>query len=43
MREWYRPRDFLSAVNEQYIPEETSLRETVDLIMTRAGIFESGS
>jgi hypothetical protein len=36
MRDWYRPRDLLTAVREQVIPETSTLRETTSLILAQA-------
>jgi predicted kinase len=36
MREWYRPRDLLTAVREQVIPETSTLQETTSLILAQA-------
>jgi hypothetical protein len=36
MRDWYRPRDLLTAVREQVIPETSTLQETTSLILARA-------
>ncbi len=32
MRNWYRPRDLLTSIQERIIPETSTLRQTVDLI-----------
>ena len=39
MRNWYRPRDLLTSIQERIIPETSTLRQTVDLILedTRLG------
>jgi predicted kinase len=36
MRDWYRPRDLLTAVREQVIPETSTLQETTSLILAQA-------
>jgi GNAT superfamily N-acetyltransferase/predicted kinase len=41
MRSWYRPRDLLSAVPEQVVPETSTLAETVDRILAETGLPHS--
>ena len=36
MRRWYRPRDLLTAIQERVIPETSTLRQTVSLILADA-------
>lgn len=38
MRDWYRPRDFLTGVDETCILEETSLEDAVTRIMREAEV-----
>jgi predicted kinase len=40
MRDWYRPQDLLTSVQEHVVPETSTLQQTVDLILAdtqRAG------
>jgi adenylate kinase family enzyme len=39
MRQWYRPRDLLSAIRERIVPETTSLHATVRLIAAETGLL----
>lgn len=36
MRDWYRPRDLLTSVREQVIPQTSDLEQTIDTIVTRS-------
>lgn len=38
MREWYRQRDLLAAINERVIPETCTLDETTALILAESGL-----
>jgi hypothetical protein len=38
MREWYRPRDLLTAVREQVIPQASTLEQTTALIAAETGL-----
>jgi hypothetical protein len=38
MREWYRPRDLLTAVREQVIPETSTLEQTAARIAAETGL-----
>lgn len=37
MRQWYRPRDLLTSVEERVIAETSTLEETVSLILAQVG------
>jgi predicted kinase len=37
MRQWYRPRDLLTEVEERVIPETSTLEETISLILAHVG------
>jgi hypothetical protein len=36
MRDWYRPRDLLTTVREQVVPETSTLQETTSMILAQA-------
>lgn len=40
MRSWYRPRDLLTTISERVIPETSSLRHTVELILQDARLLD---
>lgn len=39
MRDWYRPRDLLASIREHIIPETSTLKRTVDLILAESQIL----
>lgn len=41
MREWYQRRDLLDAIDEEVIPERSTLEQSVDLILDRMALRRS--
>ena len=39
MREWFRPNDLIPGLNERRLPEQTSLPDSVSLIMRETGLM----
>jgi predicted kinase len=40
MREWYRQRDLLTAIEEHVVPETSTLDETAALILAESGLLQ---
>jgi predicted kinase len=43
LREWYRPRDLLTSVQERIVPERSTLQQTVDLILADTQLLGRGT
>jgi predicted kinase len=41
MRDWYRERDLLTAIDERVIPETSTLAETTALILAESGLLQT--
>jgi hypothetical protein len=41
MRQWHRPGDLLSEIQEHVIPETSTLHETINLILTETRLLEA--
>jgi hypothetical protein len=41
MREWYRPGDLLSVIQEHVIPETSTLQETTSLILAETQLLQA--
>jgi predicted kinase len=43
MREWHKPRDLLTGIQEHVIPETSTLQETTSLILAETRLLEAGT